>query len=464
MTEEVASFYAKREPWMQLAECKGMDIKLFFPDRGQPSAQGKAVCARCPVRTECDDYATRTETEYGTWGGRPRSRGRHTKTEYEPEENEVIPVSLSATSIESYLECPARFNAEKILFAGMPSNSAADLGTVCHAAAEMWVKGGHYQAGYDRNTEIDVMNAIYEEQYRKVFHDTKRFNEGKKLIHDWLVRQDWTGRTVVTIESKEHFMIPTSAGEIKVNFIIDRLDLVDDVPEVVDYKTISRPLSPEQLKDKVQARIYALAAQLKYPDAEKVWVIFDLLRYDRVGVVFTREENRETWRWLLKLAEQIIADDGTQERLNDSCLYCVRKHECQTLQRHASAGGFLGITDVEKAVAAHYQITKAIPALNAQKNELERVILEHMKKENVIEDKIGGVTTKVAISGRRNIDPQLLRPIIGDQLMAENGGITIKAIDDLLAGDRLTDEQKQQVKQLIYMSYSEPSVQTKVKP
>lgn len=77
--------------WTDLAACRFEDPELFFPisTKGPGRAQteeAKAVCARCPVRQECLEYALATHQEAGIWGGltedelralrRARSRAR----------------------------------------------------------------------------------------------------------------------------------------------------------------------------------------------------------------------------------------------------------------------------------------------------------------------------------------------------------------------------------------------------
>lgn len=59
--------------WMKQAACRGADGELFFPigEKGpalQQAAEAKAVCRRCPVRTECLDYALDTRS-VGIFGG-----------------------------------------------------------------------------------------------------------------------------------------------------------------------------------------------------------------------------------------------------------------------------------------------------------------------------------------------------------------------------------------------------------
>jgi WhiB family redox-sensing transcriptional regulator len=62
--------------WQDEANCRGMDADLFFPERGESTADAKAVCAVCPVKTECLDDALTSPTEkFGIWGG-PSERER----------------------------------------------------------------------------------------------------------------------------------------------------------------------------------------------------------------------------------------------------------------------------------------------------------------------------------------------------------------------------------------------------
>lgn len=55
--------------WVSRAACAGADPDLFHPQRGMPTSDAKAVCATCPVRTECLAWAVRTHQKFGIWGG-----------------------------------------------------------------------------------------------------------------------------------------------------------------------------------------------------------------------------------------------------------------------------------------------------------------------------------------------------------------------------------------------------------
>ncbi|MFC5906490.1 WhiB family transcriptional regulator [Streptacidiphilus monticola] len=62
--------------WQQQARCRDVDPALFFHPAGERGpahdhrdAVAKRVCAGCPVREPCAEYALRTREPYGVWGG-----------------------------------------------------------------------------------------------------------------------------------------------------------------------------------------------------------------------------------------------------------------------------------------------------------------------------------------------------------------------------------------------------------
>ncbi len=66
-----------REGWEAYAACRGADTSLFFApnyferreEKLAREAKAKAICARCPVREPCLEYALRTRDPHGIWGG-----------------------------------------------------------------------------------------------------------------------------------------------------------------------------------------------------------------------------------------------------------------------------------------------------------------------------------------------------------------------------------------------------------
>jgi WhiB family transcriptional regulator, redox-sensing transcriptional regulator len=68
--------------WRSAGACLSADPDLFFPISSagpgeRQIAQAKMICAGCPVRRECLDFALAHDQAYGIWGGAtPEDRQR----------------------------------------------------------------------------------------------------------------------------------------------------------------------------------------------------------------------------------------------------------------------------------------------------------------------------------------------------------------------------------------------------
>lgn len=59
----------RRQGWRGRAACRDVDPDLFFPELGGSAQDAKAVCAECPVRAQCLEYALATGQRFGVWAG-----------------------------------------------------------------------------------------------------------------------------------------------------------------------------------------------------------------------------------------------------------------------------------------------------------------------------------------------------------------------------------------------------------
>jgi len=63
--------------WRAAAACHGVDAESFFPpshferkpEKDEREGAARALCARCPVRPQCLEYALLVEEPHGIWGG-----------------------------------------------------------------------------------------------------------------------------------------------------------------------------------------------------------------------------------------------------------------------------------------------------------------------------------------------------------------------------------------------------------
>ena len=61
--------------WMMEGACREHPAETFFPSDGVGVAVARRICADCPVKAPCLDYALDNRIEHGVWGG-TSERGR----------------------------------------------------------------------------------------------------------------------------------------------------------------------------------------------------------------------------------------------------------------------------------------------------------------------------------------------------------------------------------------------------
>jgi len=55
--------------WMQRGLCREIPPATFFPSDGVGVEVARGICATCPVKTQCLEYALENRIDHGVWGG-----------------------------------------------------------------------------------------------------------------------------------------------------------------------------------------------------------------------------------------------------------------------------------------------------------------------------------------------------------------------------------------------------------
>lgn len=76
--------------WMLEARCLDADPEAFFPEKGGSTREAKRICAACPVRDECLEFALANDERFGIWGGLSERERRRAKR--------VVPTRVSRLS------------------------------------------------------------------------------------------------------------------------------------------------------------------------------------------------------------------------------------------------------------------------------------------------------------------------------------------------------------------------------
>ena len=93
-----ARLFQEPPAWTVDAACRFADDTIFFGTRGASSLPAKRVCAGCPVRAECLEFALTNREEFGIWGGMT-SKERHREIRRRRDAGNPVPTSKFAGAI-----------------------------------------------------------------------------------------------------------------------------------------------------------------------------------------------------------------------------------------------------------------------------------------------------------------------------------------------------------------------------
>lgn len=381
--------------------------------------------------------------------------------------------------MQNAVDCLAKFYAENVLYTPRSGNNdPADVGTACHAALENYVREV-YQLK-ETHESWDLLEAYYKQGYADTFGvldlDADTYKDGLSLMKRWYDRTDLSDVEIVSMEFKDKIMFKTPQGEKRLTFIIDRVDMFEDrgkkIMRIVDYKTIRVPLTPEELETKVQARMYAMCAWIKYQgmDIDEFEIEFDLLRHDPVSVTYTVDQNRNTWRWLKSLTRRITeADESNLAKLESpgpTCGFCVRRSSCSTLKKNIDGGGIHSMSEYE--MLQRLELIEAQMKVNRQlKDEIENHLLATAQSNNELDWENGDYEVSFRSRRIRSFDEDEAAEIMGPELAAKHMGrsMTLTKFDKLLKDDNsgLSLEQRSMLRSLIKSELASPKPKIKRK-
>ncbi|HWQ03381.1 MAG TPA: ATP-dependent DNA helicase [Candidatus Nitrosotenuis sp.] len=211
------------------------------------------------------------ETLFGANDPRSRAFSRIARWAEEFHPPAPMPLQLSASSVESYSNCPQRYLFEAMWGVRGGPRASATFGSVMHLTIREMVK----QMSQRRALPFDEVQAIYEREWRSAgfeddFQEAEYKKEGLEQLRAFHATCAQLSADVLGQE--KYFELPLENNIV----LTGRMDQVNRVApgaaEIVDYKT-GRPKAERDAKNSLQLSIYALAAR-------------DLLELDPVRLTF----------------------------------------------------------------------------------------------------------------------------------------------------------------------------------
>lgn len=380
---------------------------------------------------------------------------------------------MSATSIQSYEGCSRRFFHEKVEYVDTPGDSVPALkGSAVHEALETYVQAAYVDKSRNKE-DWPFLERQLQLAFAKLFRRTgddsdPDYKDCVDMLQNWYDRSFDLERNktkVIEVEVKREIMFDVNGKKVPFRFVFDRVEESYEngkrILRVVDYKTWRANYNSEQLRQKVQCKLYGLAAQMHYNADDKydeIWVCFDQLRWSQVEVRISKEENRKTYKYMKDVIRRILEEaEPGKETVNEECMFCLRKATCKAFLKNVEAGGIFAIaTDRDALAARALELESAAKAIKYAQEEIAEVMLRDGMESGEIDWSTENFEVTFRSQKRKRYDPQTIREIVGDKVFSDMGKINNSEIDKLLASEELTPAQKSMIRQSAEVITSEP--------
>jgi len=246
--------------------------------------------------------------------------------------NQTYTKPLSSTSIESFLQCEAKFVRNYLLkYPKDTDSNILKFGRAIHDCLEK-------SEDYLKELNIDkVPNSVIDsfiESFREIavehkLNNATLVNEGEALLRQYF--QDFDNSDKV-IETEYFFNITTKYG-VRIVGAIDKLvELDPETVVVVDYKTGNYSKTEEELYNDIQLSMYDLAVRYEFPQYKHVVLMLHYLKNKPV-CTYRNDEDREHFeKFLVEVDKRIraLTPDAAKEMKNKFCPWCDFRETCKS--------------------------------------------------------------------------------------------------------------------------------------
>lgn len=237
--------------------CKNCLMTLKHPNRN-------ATCQSCesPLHTECaiNDNGTYCDTCYANGESKPKLRF-------------TIPSVIRRSYIELYRKCPFAFYNEVILGFSAPPTMYTQVGIDLHTLFDQ-ASHGHIKSKKDMAQDFQAIFDMYPESlFPTEADEEKMWIRGLSCIDTFFEILPSFPKTPYATEETLQLYIGEDLPIMQIT--MDRIDLIDGMLEVIDYKT-GGVMVGMKISSDLQAPLYINAIQAHYKIPVRKFVFYYL--------------------------------------------------------------------------------------------------------------------------------------------------------------------------------------------
>jgi len=255
---------------------------------------------------------------------------------------------LSASSINSYLECGLQYRFSRV--DKLKPEFTADAlvyGSTIHKAIE-FIQSNRMMG--NKPTELEAMEFFETKwrkaaegnetiQYKKGDSFTSLLNQGKKLVAVYIDQFPDTGYDVLALE--EPFELKLDDVDIP---IIGVMDMVEEDESgtiiITDHKTAARAYSVDEVDNNFQLTVYHMAARNNGYAGRNILMKFDCLiktktpRFEQIYTVRSEESEQRAIKKIQSVWDGISKEIFIPNDTSWRCSTCSFKSHCEQWHSH----------------------------------------------------------------------------------------------------------------------------------
>ena len=279
------------------------------------------------------------------------------------------------------------------------------MGSMVHDTLEQF-----YKFIKDENVKsVDWLLKYYKELWDKNYTDSIKvvkayltpkdyFKKGETCLIDYYNHyKPFNQAKIVDVEHMTFFTV--RQGEVKHSFcgIIDRLDYDDknNVFEIHDYKTSNRLMAQKDADNDWQLGLYYIAVAKKWPDVEKIKLIWHYLVFNKEIVSFrTEEQINELKKEVIKKIAIIESTVEFPPEKSALCNWCdfqnicplwkhVKKMETVDVNEYKKDSGVKLVTQYKKFEEEKNELKEEICRVEEEQEKIEKAAIEFAEREHI---------------------------------------------------------------------------------
>jgi putative RecB family exonuclease len=240
--------------------------------------------------------------------------------------------SLSATKLNSYAQCPrAYYYRYEYGLQGPSAFGSAALGNALHGTLAQLYQDWHYQEPLPSEAWI---RACWENQIQAL--SDKQIEEGWTILQRYyqteIIPAGVMKRPLAT-EGRIQGTLQSNGVEFRLTGRYDRLDLLADGLELIDYKSAKNPAAPAPDMIDLQLGLYYLALEQHYEKALRRMSLLYLRTGERVVYEATPDHKRQVEQVIGELALKLREEEEWQPKCGVQCGQCTYARYCPAIQK-----------------------------------------------------------------------------------------------------------------------------------